>query len=32
MNKLLSAAIDLAQFAHHGQVDKAGQPYIRVCA
>ena len=28
MNKLLSVAIDLAQFAHHGQVDKAGQPYI----
>lgn len=28
MNELLSMAIDLAKFAHHGQVDKAGQPYI----
>lgn len=29
MNKLLQKAITLATQAHHGQVDKAGKPYIQ---
>lgn len=28
MSKLLDMAIDLSQYAHEGQVDKAGQPYF----
>lgn len=28
MSKLLDIAIDLSQYAHEGQVDKAGQPYF----
>ena len=28
MSKLLEIAIDLSQYAHEGQVDKAGQPYF----
>ena len=28
MSKLLDMAIDLSQYAHAGQVDKAGQPYF----
>ena len=28
MNELLDLAIDLSQYAHEGQVDKAGQPYF----